>query len=129
MLGLLTSLAGFSLKRPKTVLMIAASVAILSFGLHYKLLVSERDKLRVAEAGYKRAVTAFVVREATLQEDIRIEREAAQIAVTERDVARLSVKAFINDRQDLESLEWADTNIPLPEIARLCIALPEMDGC
>lgn len=129
-LGILTSLASFSTKRPKTILIIAATVAILAFGVHYKLLVGERDKLRVAEEGYKRAVTAFVQREETLQEDIRNEREAAATAVAERNAARRSVEVFRAGREsDPESLQWASQPMPVGEVERLCVALPEMDGC
>jgi len=128
-LGLLIKLAGFSTKNPKTVFIIAASVALLAFGVHYKLIVGERDKLRVAEEGYKVAVAAFVEREASFQEDLRRERLAAGVAVAERNEARLSVEEFRNSRQDIESKEWAADNIPVAELERLCIALPEMVGC
>ena len=128
-LGLLTSLAGFSTKNPKTVLIIAATVAILAFSVHYKLLVGERDKLRVAEAGYKTAVSNFIAREASLQEDLRLEREAAQVAVTERDNAREAVKLFRSSRVDAESIEWAAQSVPVGEMERLCAALPELEGC
>ncbi len=128
-LGLLIKLAGFSTKNPKTVISIVAVLAILAFGVHYKLLVGERDKLRVAEEGYKVAVAAFVVREASFQEDLIREREAAGIAVAERDEARLTVEEFRNARQDAESIEWAADDIPIGELERLCVALPEMVGC
>ena len=128
-LGLLIKLAGFSTKNPKTVVMIAVGLAILVFGIHYKLLVGERDKLRVAEEGYKVAVAAFVDREATLQEDIRLERESARLAVVDRDAARAAVENFRNARQDEESLHWASKQIPIGEVERLCVALPEQVGC
>ena len=128
-LGLLIKLAGFSTKNPKTVVMIAVGLAILVFGIQYKLLVGERDKLRVAEEGYKVAVAAFIDREATLQEDIRLERESARLAVVDRDAARAAVEDFRNARQDEESLHWASKQIPIGEVERLCVALPEMVGC
>ncbi len=127
MLGILTSLAGFSMKNPKTILF--GAVGVLLFGLHYKLLVGERDKLRVAEAGYKRAVTAFVAREETLQDDLRLEREAAQSAVNERDAARIAIDVFRSARTDTPSLQWAAQSVPVAEIERLCAALPDMEGC
>ena len=128
-LGLLIKLAGFSTKNPKTIISIVVVLVILAFGVHYKLLVGERDKLRVAEQGYKDAVTAFRAREATYEDDIRRERLAAGIAVAERDEARLSVEEFRNARQDAESIEWAADDIPIGELERLCVALPEMAGC
>ena len=129
MLGLLTSLATFSLKKPKTVAIIAVSLAVAAFGIHYKMLVGERDKLRIAEAGYKQAVTAFVAREATLQEDIRKEREAAAIALSARDAIREALDTFRITRSDQPSIEWAAQPVPNAEVERLCIALPEMTGC
>lgn len=129
MLGILTSLAGFSLKNPKTILFGAIGVGLLLFGLHYKLLVSERDKLRVAEIGYQTAVSAFVAREATLQEDIRKEREAAAIALSARDAIREALDTFRIMRTDKPSIEWASQPVPNAEVERLCTALPEMAGC
>ncbi len=128
-LGLLIKLAGFSTKNPKTIISIVLVLVVLAFGVHYKLLVGERDKLRVAEQGYKDAVTAFRTREATYEDDIRRERLAAGIAVAERDEARLTVEEFRNARQDEESIEWAADDIPIGELERLCVALPEMAGC
>ena len=128
-LSILARLAAFSLKKPKTVAIAVAVFAVLAFGVHYKLLVGERDKLRVAEEGYKVAVAAFIDREAALQEDLRLEREAAQVAVTERDNAREAVKLFRNSRVDAESIEWAAQSVPVGEMERLCAALPEMTGC
>ena len=127
--GVLGKLAGLSLKRPKIAIGVVAVIAVLAVGVHYKLLVGERDKLRVAEEGYKVAVAAFVVREASFQEDLIRERLAAGIAVAERDEARRSVEDFRNARQDEESLEWAGNQIPVGELERLCVALPEMAGC
>lgn len=129
-LGLLIRLAGFSTKNPKTVLIIAAIVAILALAVHYKMLVSERDKLRTAQVGYELAVDTFRAREATLQEDLRIERTAAAIAVAERTEARRTLDVFMAGREDdPESMEWAQQAIPIGELERLCQALPEMEGC
>ena len=129
-LSILASLARFSLKKPKTVAIIVASLAILMFGIHYKLLVGERDKLRVAEAGYRRAVATFVVREAVLREDARLAAEAT-IKLTEQRNANVSaLDALRSLRQmDEEGRMWGAQPIPLGEIERLCTALPELEGC
>lgn len=127
---ILTKLAGFSTKNPKTVLTIVGVLAIIAFGIHYKLLTGERDKLRVAQTGYELAVDNFRAREATLQEDLRIERTAAAIAVAERTEARRTLETFLAGREDdPESMEWAQQAIPIGELERLCVALPEMEGC
>lgn len=129
-IAILARLAAFSVKKPKTVAIIVASLAILMFGIHYKLLVGERDKLRVAEAGYRRAVVAFVVREEQLREDARIAAEAT-IKLTEQRNANISaLDALRSLRQmDEEGRTWGTQPIPLGEIERLCTALPEMEGC
>ncbi len=128
-LGLLARLASFSLKNPKSVITIVVVLALGAFAIHYKLLVGERDKLRVAEEGYKQAVAAFQAREATLHEDLLIERAAAVTALAERNEARRSVAAFREGRSDQPSIDWARLAIPEGESSRLCEALPEMDGC
>ena len=128
-LGLLIKLAGFSTKNPKTIISIVAVLAILAFGVHYKLLVGERDKLRIVEQELIDVADAFKLREATYEDDIRRERLAAGVAVAERDEARLTVEEFRNSRKDEESVEWASKWIPEGELERLCVALPEMAGC
>lgn len=129
-LALLTKLGGFSIRRPKVVLGIVAIVIIAGFGIHYKMIVGERDKLRVAQVGYGLAIDAFRAREATLQEDLRISDEAAVIAVAERTEARRTLNTFLAGREnDPESMQWAQQSIPIGELERLCQALPEMEGC
>lgn len=129
-ISVLTKLAGFSAKRPKAVIGIVAVLILVGFGIHYKMLVGERDKLRVAQVGYELAVDTFRAREAAMREDLRIERTAAAIAVAERTEARRTLDVFIAGRKDdPESMEWAQQAIPIGELERLCQALPEMEGC
>ena len=129
-LSVLSKLAGFSVRNPRTILFIVLGIVILGLGVHYKMLVGERDKLRVATVGYELAVDTFRAREATLQEDLRIERTAAAIAVAERTEARRTLDVFMAGREDdPESMEWAQQAIPIGELERLCQALPEMEGC
>lgn len=129
-LALLSKLGGFSIKRPKVTMAIIGVLILVGFAIHYKLIVGERDKLRVAQVGYELAVDNFRAREATLQEDLRIERTAAAIAVAERTEARRTLDVFIAGRaDDPESIEWAQQAIPIGELERLCQALPEMKGC
>ncbi len=129
-LGLIGSLASFSVKRPKTVLIIAAVVAILAFGVHYKLIVGERDKLRVAEAGYKLAVASFILRESVLREDLRLAAEAAAVVTAERNSNISALNALRAGRQiDPDARSWGAQALPIGEISRLCETLPEMVGC
>ncbi len=129
-ISVLTKLAGFSAKRPKVMIGIVAVLVLAGLGIHYKMLVGERDKLRVVTAGYEIAVENFRAREATMAEDLRIERTAAAIAVAERTEARRTLDIFMAGREDdPESLEWAQQAIPIGELERLCQALPGMKGC
>lgn len=129
-LAILAKLAVFSLKKPKTVAIIAAVLAVLSFGVHYKLIVGERDKLRVAEQGYKRAVEAFVLREAVLREDALLAAEATIKLTAQRNANISALDALRSLRQmDQEGRTWGSQPIPLGEISRLCEALPELKGC
>ena len=128
--GVLGALAKMSLKRPKIAIGIAVAVAVLAVGVHYKLVIGERDKLRVATVGYELAMETFRAREITLREDLRISDEAAAIAVAERTEARRTLDVFMAGREDdPESMEWAQQAIPIGELERLCQALPEMEGC
>ena len=129
-LTLLTGLANFSLKRPKLVAIIAVSLALAAFGVHYKLIVGERDKLRIAEAGYQQAVAAFVLREAVLREDARLAAEATQTLATDRNTNILALSELNAGRQiDQEARSWGTQGLPIGEITRLCEALPEISGC
>ena len=129
-ISVLSRLAGFSAKRPKVMIGIVAVLVFAGLGIHYKMLVGERDKLRTAQVGYGLAIDTFRAREATLQEDLRIERTAAAIAVAERTEARRTLDVFMAGREDdPESMEWAQQAIPIGELERLCQALPEMEGC
>jgi len=130
MLGILTRLAGFSLRNPKFIMLIALSVAVAGFGVHYKLLKGERDKLRIAEVGYRRAVSMFEQREKILAADLAIAEQASRNAIREREASRVALDTFREGRKDdPESVAWGATLVPLGELARLCTALPELVGC
>lgn len=129
-LFLLTKLSRFSRANPKMVMLIVIGIAIAAFGIHYKMLVGERDKLRVAEQAYEAAVTAFELREATLQEDIRLAAAATAQLSADRDADRRALDTLRAGREaDIEAQEWAIQQLPVGEIVRLCAALPEMVGC
>jgi hypothetical protein len=129
-LGLLTKLASFSTKNPKTVLSIVGVLVVVGFGVHYKMLIGERDKLRVATTAYESAVEAFEAREASLQADLALAQAAAAQALQDRREARRALDAFRAGREgDVEAMEWASQQLPIGEIERLCAALPDMEGC
>ena len=129
-LTILSTIARFSLKKPKTVALLVASLAVGSFLIHYNLLVGERDKLRVAEAGFKRAITAFTQREAVLREDVRLATVANEILTAERNSDILALSTLRAGREsDSEARSWGRQALPISEISRLCETLPEMAGC
>ena len=126
----LGALASFSLKKPKTVATIAVATVAVAFFAHYKLLVGERDKLRVAQDAYEVAIERFREREASLQTALENERQASILVAAERDEARRAVDVFRAGREgDAEAVEWASQSLPIGELVRLCAALPEMEGC
>lgn len=130
LIGVLSTLASFSTKNPKTILFAGIGVAVLLFGIHYKLLVGERDKLRVAEAGYELAVAAFIEREAVMREDIRLAAEATANLAAERNSQISALNTLRAGRQiDEDARAWGEQALPIGEIVRLCEALPEMVGC
>jgi len=129
-LGILSSLASFSLKKPKLVMFIVVGIAIAGFGVHYKLIVGERDKLRIAEAGYEQAVAAFILREAVLKEDLRLAAEATAIVTAERNSNISALDALKRGRQiDPDARSWGKQALPIGEIRLLCETLPELIGC
>ena len=129
-LTVLTSLARFSFRKPRTVAIIAVCLVVAAFGVHYKLLVGERDKLRVAEAGYELAIEAFLEREAVLREDARIAAEATAVLTIERNSQISALNALRAGRQiDQDARTWGEQALPIGEIRLLCEALPELVGC
>jgi len=129
-LGILTKLAGFSVRNPRTILFIVLGIVTAGFGLHYKLLVGERNKLRVAETAYKAAFVAWELREATLQQDIRLAAQATAELVADRDAQRTALDLLRAGREgDAEAQVWGGQQLPLGEITRLCATLPGMTGC
>ena len=111
-----------------------AGIAILgvisAIGMHYRHVVNERDKLEVQKVAFQQALEKAAASLATLQEDARNAQKATQDALAERDANRAALtKLQAARKEDPEAVAWAAQPIPLGEVARLCEALPEMDGC
>lgn len=129
-LNLLTKLAAFSIKKPKTILVIVMIAAIGIFLAHYKMIIGERNKLEIANTAYAAAVERFEAREATLQADLILAQNAASQALQDRRAAYERLEAFRRGREaDDEAQVWAAQPLPAGEITRLCAALPRMAGC
>lgn len=127
---MISKIALFAARKPKMVATIVVVLVCGAFAVHYKLLVGERDKLRIAQEAYEVAIDRFREREASLQTALENERAAAAVVAAERDEARRAIDVFRAGREnDPEALEWARQALPLGELERLCAALPEMGGC
>lgn len=129
-MGILTRLASFSLRNPKTVAFIVLGVVLASFAVHYKVVLGKNEELRVERAAHQETIAAHERREAIFAEDARIAAAATKDAIAQREEARAALEALRRGREaDPEAVAWGAQLIPLGEVARLCVALPEMDGC
>lgn len=121
---------GFLLRYPKLLGAGAMLIAIVAFGVHYKLLTGERDQLRVEKVAFQSALLKASRNMELLQEDARIAELATANAIFEREASRAALDAFRAGREeDPEAIAWGAQLMPLGELARLCVALPEMEGC
>ena len=125
-MGILLSL----LRSPKVLGITAVVLVLGALGVHHKLVLSERDRLRDENAALGFDLETARANQQVLEDALDLEREAAAVATAERDEARRAIDKFrAGRRDDPEAQEWASQPLPLGELERLCVALPEMDGC
>lgn len=103
------------------------AVVILLIGgggvLWFKSVLNERNQLRAD-------VIVFERNEKVLKDSLESERLAATQAVSDRADAQRALDNLREGREnDVESQEWAATELPNGEVNRLCLALPQMKGC
>ena len=103
------------------------TVVILLIGgggvLWFKSVINERNQLRAD-------VIVYEANEIRLKNSLESERVAASQAVSDRADAQRALDQLREGREnDIESQEWAATELPYGEISRLCAALPGMRGC
>ncbi len=101
-IGILTRLAGFSLKRPKLVMSLIVGFVAVSIFAHYRIVVGKNEELKRERVAYRKQPSPHSKRaRRTLQEDIahRATRPPRP-AVAERDEARRTVEAFREGRTD-----------------------------
>lgn len=116
--------------KPKLMLAIAATVVIGAHFAHYKYLQSKVDTLRTERDAFESAYNIARENIERMTEDARIAEEATRQAIAEREAARAALDEFRRGREnDAESQVWGAQLIPLGELERMCIALPELDGC
>jgi hypothetical protein len=118
------------LRYPKLLGAGIAVAVVLAIGVHYKLVIGERNKLRIENSAYQAALIKAARNMELMAEDQRVAEAAAITAIEARRAARAALDKFRAGRQlDPESLAWGAQPIPVGERTRLCTALPEMSGC
>ena len=116
--------------KPKIALGITLLVIAGAHFAHYKYLQSKVDKLTVERDAFQSAYNIAQDNIAKLAEDARIAEAATRQAIADREAARAALDEFRRGREaDPESAAWGAQLIPLNELERMCVALPEMDGC
>lgn len=118
------------IRSPKVLGALAVVLVVGALGVHHKLVLNERDRLRDENIALEANLETARANQRILEDALDLEREAAAVATAERDEARRAIDKFrAGRRDDPEALEWAAQPLPLGELERLCVALPEMDGC
>ena len=121
---------GLLLKYPKLLGAGIAVVVILSIGVHYRLVIGERNDLRTEKIALEFDLAKAATNIEKYKENARIAAEATALVTAERDAHRASLDLLRAGREDdPEALEWAAQPLPAGELIRLCEALPEMTGC
>lgn len=116
--------------KPKIVLGVVLLTIAGAHFAHYKYLQSKVDKLTTERDAFENAYNIAATNIAKLAEDQRIAEAATRQAIADREAARAALDAFRRGREsDPESAAWGAQLIPLNELERMCVALPEMDGC
>lgn len=89
----------------------------------YNHVVNERDQLLLD-------VKVYEANEQILKDALALERDAAAVAMQERNDTQAALDKLRKGREDdPEAVQWGAEVIPAGEINRLCMALPEMEGC
>lgn len=104
---------------------IAVVVLLIGGGgvLWFKSVINERNQLRAD-------VIVYAANETKFKQTIEDERVAAKQAISDRADTQRALDRLREGREnDIESQEWAATELPYGEISRLCAALPGMRGC
>jgi hypothetical protein len=105
-------------------------VAIVAVGVHYKLVIGERNQLRIENTAYQAALIKAARNMEIIAEDQRVAEAAAITAINERAADRAALDALRAGRtEDPEAVAWGTQDVPSGERERLCEALPEMAGC
>ena len=121
---------GVLLRYPKLLGAGIAVVVILSIGVHYRLVIGERNELRVEKIALEFDLAKAATNIEKYKENARVAAEATAIVAAERDAHRASLDLLREGREDdPEALEWAAQPLPAGELIRLCETLPEMTGC
>ena len=120
----------FLLKYPKLFGAGIAVVIILSIGVHYKLVIGERNDLRAEKIVLEADLEKAAANAEKYKENARIAAIATATVTAERNADRAALDTFrAGRRADPEAVAWAAQPLPAGELIRLCEVLPEMQGC
>lgn len=118
------------LKHPK---LLGAGITILvigAFAVHYRLLVGERDELRITKVELEGQLAAQKARADRYKAAEQAANVAAATAIAQRAEAQAALDRLRAGRtNDPEAQTWAAQPVPQGERARLCEALPTLKGC
>lgn len=118
------------IRSPKVLGGLAAVLLIAGLAGHHWWVMQQRDRLEAENATLSADLATARANARRLEDALYLEREAAAVATAERDEARRVLDTFRAGREnDPEAQEWAARPVPPGERARLCAALPEMEGC
>lgn len=118
-------LSSFKLAIGGTVLMM-----LLGAGVHYRIVLNQRDDLRIEKISFQITITRAAESIAAYEANAILQREATATAIADRNAAAAAVRTLREGRNDdAESMVWGAQLIPQDERDRLCVALPEMEGC
>lgn len=123
-------MVGLLLKYPRIALYGALATVALGFFGHYKYMSHKIDVLETEKAAFEFALAAAARNMAIMEEDALRAAEATIITRRERDAAHAALDVLRAGREsDPESHAWGAQLVPLGELTRICIAIPELDGC
>ena len=121
---------GIILKYPRLIGAGLLLTAVIGFGIHYRLVIGERNDLRITKIELEGELAKAARNAALLKEDLRLATVATAEVAAERDSQITARNTLRAGRQiDVEARMWGEQALPIGEITRLCEALPEMAGC
>jgi len=111
--------------KPKLIAGTIVLVLVAGAAWHYRHVIAKNAELTA------RVLTLMQTAD-SLEAQVKAEREAARIAQAQRAATQRALDALRAGQaadETPEYVEWSAQRVPPTERARLCLALPEMEGC